>query len=62
MTRMIVIFHKGFRLAAIEQPSGGYQVEITPVAGGKPVLTRHFPELPDAIDAARRYVDDLSRH
>jgi hypothetical protein len=52
MTRMIVIFHKSFRLAAIERPSGGYAVEITPVAGGKPVL-------PDAIDAGRRYVDDL---
>jgi hypothetical protein len=26
------------------------------------VLTRHFPEPPDSIDAARRYVDDLSRH
>jgi len=59
---MIVIFHKGFRLAAIERAAGGYQVEIAPVAGGTPVLTMHFPELPDAIDAARRYVDDLSRH
>ena len=62
MTRMIVIFHKSFRLAAIERRPGGYAVEITPVAGGKPVLTRHFPELPDAIDTGRRYVDDLSRH
>jgi hypothetical protein len=42
MTRMIV-------LAAIERAAGGYQVEITPVAGGTPVLTMHFPELPDAI-------------
>jgi hypothetical protein len=45
-------------LAVIEQAAGGWLVEITPVAGGKPVHTETFRERSDAIAAARVIVDE----
>jgi hypothetical protein len=49
--------YQGHRLTAIPEPGGGYQVEIEPIAGGKPVLTRPFRDLPEAMAEARRIVD-----
>jgi hypothetical protein len=59
MTNIGTVYN-GFRLTAIEQPAGGHQIEITPLAGGgKLVLTQTFRKLSDAIDAARRIVDKV---
>lgn len=58
MLTIIESVYRGFRLAAVEQAFGGWQVEITPNAGGgNPYLTMPFRELADAMDEAHRIVD-----
>jgi hypothetical protein len=60
MLTIIESVYRGFRLAAVEQAFGGWQVEITPNArGGKPVLTMPFEELADAMEDARRTVENI---
>jgi hypothetical protein len=51
--------YDGYRLTAGKQPSGGWLVEIVADVGGKPVLTKEFRELSDAIDSAHRIVDNV---
>jgi|HubBroStandDraft_5_1064220.scaffolds.fasta_scaffold796755_1 hypothetical protein len=53
MANIQVIFYKECRLTVIKQPAGGYQVDIVRIAGAKPVLTKTFRELSDAVDEAR---------
>jgi hypothetical protein len=53
---MVVSIYNGYRLTTVEQPNG-WQVEIVKVGGGKPVLTRTFARMSDAIDDARLIVD-----
>ena len=58
MMTIIESVYRGFRLAAVEQAFGGWQVEIAPnTGGGTPALTMPFRELSDAMDDARRIVD-----
>jgi hypothetical protein len=57
MANIQVIFYKECRLTVIKQPAGGYQVDIVRIAGAKPVLTKTFRELSDAVDEARWIVD-----
>jgi hypothetical protein len=59
MSKVEIVFYNGHRLAAIAQPAGGWLVEIIPIAGGKPVLTETFRELPDAMASARAIVDNV---
>jgi hypothetical protein len=57
MTQIVWVY-KHCQLTVIEQPAGGYHVEIVQIAGGKPVLTKQFREMSDAIDSAHRLVDN----
>jgi hypothetical protein len=60
MMTIIESVYRGFRLAAVEQAVGGWQVEITPNAGGgKPVLTMPFRELADAMEDAQHIVENI---
>jgi hypothetical protein len=53
----IVTEYRGFTLTAVEQPAGGYRVEIIPAEGGKPVLTTTFAEQSAAMASARAIID-----
>ena len=57
-----IIIYRDFQLSAVEQPSGGFKMEIIPWAGGRPItLTQTFSLLEDAFASARKIVDLLSR-
>lgn len=51
--------YKGFYLTAVEQPNGGWMVEVVKAGGGgKPHLTQPYREQSDAIASAHRMVDN----
>ena len=45
------------RLVIIEQPGGGFLVEITPMAGGQTIRTMTYQRTQEAITAAKRTID-----
>jgi hypothetical protein len=49
--------YRGFKLTIIEQPAGGYRVEIVVTIGGKSVLTSTFAERATAMASARAIID-----
>jgi hypothetical protein len=51
------IEYAGHGLAAKQLPNGSYQVEVTPLTGGKSFLTEEWNNLEAAMTAARRILD-----
>ncbi|WP_143270899.1 MULTISPECIES: hypothetical protein [Bradyrhizobium] len=49
--------YSAHRLVIIEQPGGGFLVEITPLAGGSTVRTMTYQSTQEAITAAKRTID-----
>ncbi|MHC2336259.1 hypothetical protein [Bradyrhizobium sp. USDA 4454] len=46
------------RLVVVEQPGGGFLVEIAPLAGGQTIRTMTYQSTRQAIAAAKRTIDD----
>ncbi|WP_316399474.1 hypothetical protein [Bradyrhizobium sp. 33ap4] len=49
--------YSAHRLVDIEQPGGGFLVEITPLGGGQTVRTMTYQSTLEAISAAKRCID-----
>jgi hypothetical protein len=45
------------RLVIIEQPGGGFLVEVTPIAGGQTIRTMTYQRTQEAIAASKRTID-----
>ncbi|MCA6105448.1 hypothetical protein [Bradyrhizobium australafricanum] len=49
--------YSAHRLVVIEQPGGGFLVEITPLGGGQTVRTMTYQSTLEAISPAKRCID-----
>ncbi|MCP1838795.1 hypothetical protein ACVIHI_008283 [Bradyrhizobium sp. USDA 4524] len=53
--------YSAHRLVVIEQPGGGFLVEITPLGGGQTVRTMTYQSTLEAISAAKIRSEEVRR-